>query len=75
MRYAAFGSVLLVLVASACQSTGDKPAKTGPGDSAAVLALGKVVYEVHCMRCHGPDGKDETYPFIARLDGIGRHML
>jgi len=67
----------LILCVAACSTTPDAPeppANSDTGDRATVLALGRVVYEVHCMRCHGPDGKDETYPFIARLDGIGRRM-
>lgn len=68
---------LLILFAANCATGRDAPApsaEAGAADRAVVQAMGKRVYEVHCMRCHGPDGKDETYPFIARLDGIGRHM-
>lgn len=38
------------------------------------LQTGRRVYELHCARCHGRDGKDDTYPFIATLDGIGKRM-
>jgi len=48
---------------------------TKPAPQAAVdFETGKRVYGLHCARCHGRDGKDETYPFIARLDGIGKRM-
>jgi mono/diheme cytochrome c family protein len=36
------------------------------------LALGKLIYDTHCARCHGADGKSDTYPFILTLDGIGK---
>lgn len=69
---------ILVLLLAACANSTDAPedsvAKPDTGGPAAELILGKRVYEVHCLRCHGADGKDETYPFIARLDGIGRRM-
>lgn len=48
--------------------------KADPAGGSPILTLGKQVYEVHCTRCHGPDGKDESYPFIARLDGLGKRM-
>jgi mono/diheme cytochrome c family protein len=35
---------------------------------------GGAIYEAHCTRCHGSDGKDTGYPFIKSLGGIGtRH--
>lgn len=66
---------LLILCAATCANAPDTPnLPAEAGASGEELTMGKRVYEVHCMRCHGPDGKDETYPFIARLDGIGKHM-
>ncbi len=69
---------LLILCAAACTTPTDAPDSTANDADAvgraAVLTMGKRAFEVHCARCHGPDGKDETYPFIARLDGIGKRM-
>ena len=42
--------------------------------SESELRTGKRVYDLHCARCHGRDGKEDTYPFIATLDGIGKRM-
>ena len=36
------------------------------------LASGKLIYNTHCARCHGADVKDDTYPFILTLDGLGK---
>lgn len=73
MRLIALAIPILCVVT--CATAPDAPdPPTNPETPATVLATGRRVYEVHCMRCHGADGKDETYPFIARLDGIGKHM-
>ena len=39
-----------------------------------MLQEGKQVYDTHCTRCHGADGKANTYPNILTLDGIGQRM-
>lgn len=67
----------MVLCIGACSSSPDTaapPDAAAAADQTNLLVSGRRVYNVHCARCHGPDGKDETYPFIARLDGIGRRM-
>lgn len=63
----------MALVA-ACAST-DRAAQNENDDAPATaeeLALGKHVYDTHCARCHGADGKADGYPFILTLDGIGK---
>lgn len=35
---------------------------------------GRRIYAAHCARCHGEDGTATGYPFIRRLDGIGKRM-
>jgi mono/diheme cytochrome c family protein len=52
------------------------PAAGAPAQAGAArdYETGKRVYDLHCARCHGRDGTDHTYPFIATLDGIGKHM-
>jgi mono/diheme cytochrome c family protein len=68
---------MTILCMAACTTMSGSPTPSGEvvsGEHAGVLSMGKRTYEVHCVRCHGPDGKDETYPFIARLDGIGGRM-
>jgi len=62
-------AVMLTLVGC---STGPVEAPAPGAQISRDLAEGQRVYTLHCARCHGPDGKDETYPFIARLDGIGK---
>jgi mono/diheme cytochrome c family protein len=65
-----------VLVACLCGACATEPKSDSPpvNPVAGDLENGKRVYVLHCARCHGPDGKDEKYPFIARLDGIGKRM-
>lgn len=39
-----------------------------------VWRSGMSLYEGLCARCHGSDGKDDSYPFIKTLAGIGNRM-
>ncbi len=34
-------------------------------------ATGRLLYDVHCMRCHGADGSDTSYSHIIPLNGMG----
>lgn len=67
----AFGSLsfplamLLTFAISACSSDRKQAADI------ATPPEGQQLYEYQCARCHGPDGKADTYPMIKRLDGIG----
>jgi mono/diheme cytochrome c family protein len=35
---------------------------------------GKAVYDAQCARCHGADGRDESYPGVKSLAGIGNRI-
>lgn len=37
-------------------------------------ADGKAIFENRCARCHGADGMDTGYPYIAQLGGIGSRL-
>ena len=74
MSRSLFALIAVTPAVAACQLWATPPADRfgqPPADD-AVLAAGKLVYDTHCARCHGLDGKDDTYPFIATLDGIGK---
>lgn len=32
---------------------------------------GRVIYDIHCVRCHGDDGNATNYPNIKALGGVG----
>ncbi len=65
--------IVLIAVLALCAACATKPAAPDP-QAARDLEMGQRVYTLHCARCHGPEGKDEAYPFIARLDGIGKRL-
>ena len=67
---------ILIVAAVLCGgcATGRAPGAPAGAQTSLDLENGRRVYALHCARCHGPDGKDESYPFIARLDGIGKRM-
>lgn len=68
--------IAVVTLCADCATKSSAPGRTGAPDAqvAADYETGKRAYTLHCSRCHGRDGKDDTYPFIARLDGIGTRM-
>jgi len=35
---------------------------------------GMLLYGALCLRCHGEDGKSDSYPNVKRLDGIGNRL-
>jgi mono/diheme cytochrome c family protein len=68
--------VLMALVVTGCATNapagpGMRPAEALAPANDEEPAVGKRIYDFHCARCHGPDGKDDSYPFIVTLDGIG----
>ncbi|MBI1927502.1 redoxin domain-containing protein [Candidatus Poribacteria bacterium] len=35
---------------------------------------GRIIYDIHCARCHGDDGNATNYPNIKNLGGIGNRL-
>ncbi len=67
--------ILAAMLCASCASDGGVAARpSAAAQNERDLQTGKRVYDLHCARCHGRDGKDSTYPFIATLDGIGKRM-
>jgi mono/diheme cytochrome c family protein len=62
------------VAAAGCSSWGTRAQRNVPAAQTAEQGAGKLIYDTHCARCHGVDGKDDTYPFIATLDGIGQRL-
>jgi thiosulfate/3-mercaptopyruvate sulfurtransferase len=54
---------LAALVASAAGANAQDPVRHG-----------KTLYTTHCLRCHGEDGTDLSYPGIKSLAGVTRRM-
>ena len=76
-------TIIATLLCASCATPGARttvppdastPERSPAAQNSPDLVTGKRVYDLHCARCHGADGKDKTYPFIATLDGIGKRM-